>query len=181
MQRWIKSSFGKCLTTINVDWSSKTFKVNNKVVQVTFCDTAGQERYRSLTKQYFRDSSGVVLVYDITDRSSFKHIENWLDEVKSMCDPLPTMLVIGNKSDLSEQRVVSSDEAFNFAKMENLFFIEASALDGSNCTRAMQLLLQYIHSTNLKLNDPQNGPSPSTFKLGSDDNTFEQLTNDCSC
>eukprot|EP01124_Arcella_intermedia_P009249 TRINITY_DN16024_c0_g1_i1.p1 TRINITY_DN16024_c0_g1~~TRINITY_DN16024_c0_g1_i1.p1 ORF type:complete len:995 (-),score=215.70 TRINITY_DN16024_c0_g1_i1:99-3083(-) len=181
LQRWIKSSFGKCLTTINVDWSSKTFKVNNKVVQVTFCDTAGQERYRSLTKQYFRDSSGVVLVYDITDRSSFKHIENWLDEVKSMCDPLPTMLVIGNKSDLSEQRVVSSDEAFNFAKMENLFFIEASALDGSNCTRAMQLLLQYIHSTNLKLNDPQNGPSPSTFKLGSDDNTFEQLTNDCSC
>jgi len=149
LQRWIKNSFTVAsIATINVDWSTKYFKVNDKIVQVTFCDTAGQERFKSLTRQYYRNAHGVVLVYDITERNSYRHIDLWLEEVKnSNSDFRPIILLIGNKNDLIEERIVTAEEALKKAKNEEIFFLETSALDGSNCAIAMQLILQYIHIT----------------------------------
>jgi len=147
--RWVHNEFSySTVATINVDWTSKVFRVKGKLAQVTFCDTAGQERYKSLTRQYCRGAHGVVLVYDITDRISFNHVENWLEEVKDAnADRLPVLLMIGNKNDLGDKRDVSTEEALVCAKKEGMYFLETSALDGSNCTKAMQLLLQcmYIH------------------------------------
>jgi len=163
--RWVRNEFSaSSVATINVDWSSKTFRVKGKSVQVTFCDTAGQERYKSLTRQYFRGAQGVVLMYDITERTSFNHVENWLDEVKDAnTDKLPILLLVGNKNDL-ENRDVSTEEAMSCAKRESMYFMETSALDGNNCTKAMQLLLQYIHSSYTELNTT-NTEKPS-FSLG---------------
>jgi len=165
--RWVHNEFSySTVATINVDWTSKVFRVKGKLAQVTFCDTAGQERYKSLTRQYFRGAHGVVLVYDITDRISFSHVENWLEEVKDAnADRLPVLLMIGNKNDLGDKRDVSTEEGLVFAKKESMYFLETSALDGSNCTKAMQLLLQYIHSSYLELNVTPNTEKPA-FSLG---------------
>lgn len=145
--RWIKNEFAfTSVATINVDWSSKCFRVKDKLIQITFCDTAGQERYRSLTRQYFRNAHGVVLVYDITDRSTFRHIDIWIDEVRSAASEFdPVLLMIGNKSDLVDKRSVSLEEAQRRAEQENMFFLETSARQGYNCAKSMQLLLQHIH------------------------------------
>jgi len=148
LERWLRNQYIKAsTTTISVDWSNKYFKVKDRVVQVTFCDTAGQERYKSLTRQYFRNAHGVVIVYDITERNTYRHINVWLDDVKNAnSDFNPVILLVGNKNDLIEERAVTIEEALEKAKQEDLFFLETSALDGSNCNVAMQLILQYIHN-----------------------------------
>ncbi|EFC48783.1 rab family small GTPase, partial [Naegleria gruberi] len=137
--------------TIGVDFKVKFMNVNRKKVKLTIFDTAGQERFRTLTSSYYRNAHGIILVYDVTREETFNNIKNWLKE----CDLYSTFeecvkLLIGNKIDLKEERKVSLQDAQNFAKSNNMVYIETSAKTKENVDKAFEeVVYQILNTTNL--------------------------------
>ena len=95
------------VSTIGIDFKIKTIQANGKTVKLQVWDTAGQERYESLTQNYYYAAKGVMLVYDVTNAKSFDHIEKWLSKLKVHGNADAEKLIIGNKCDLEEKRLVS--------------------------------------------------------------------------
>jgi len=113
--------------TIGVDFKTKLITLDGKRVNLTIWDTAGQEKFRSLTSSYYRGTHGIILVYDVTKRVSFLSLEQWLNEVEMYSTNQDVItLLVGNKVDKSE-REVSREEAAKFAKAKSMLFIECSA------------------------------------------------------
>ncbi len=97
-------------STIGVEFSTKvTALADGKIAKAQIWDTAGQERYRSITSAYYRGALGALLVYDMTSRSSFENVEIWLSELKTHADTGTKIILVGNKSDLQEQRAVTRE------------------------------------------------------------------------
>merc|ERR1711874_641300 len=94
------------ITTIGVDFRFKTIPVDNKSVKLQIWDTAGQERFRTITSAYYRGADGIVLVFDVTDRESFDHVDDWLTEVNRYVNDSTMMLLLGNKCDNETDRQV---------------------------------------------------------------------------
>ena len=89
---------------------------DGSLVNVQIMDTAGQERYKSINTSYYRKADCCLLVYDITNRHSFEEIENYFNEkIKEKCKENIQVILLGNKTDLEEERVVSSEEGANFS------------------------------------------------------------------
>ncbi|KAL0966853.1 hypothetical protein UPYG_G00300970 [Umbra pygmaea] len=134
--------------TIGVDFKVKTIAVDGNRAKLAIWDTAGQERFRTLTPSYYRGAQGVILVYDVTKRDTFTRLENWLNELETYCtrNDLVKMLV-GNKIDREENRVVDRNEGLKFARKHSMLFIEASAKtrDGVQC--AFEELVEKILQT----------------------------------
>merc|ERR1712194_798946 len=104
-------------STIGVEFASKAVQLcDGKSAKAQIWDTAGQERYRAITSAYYRGALGALIVYDITKRSSFESVERWLYELREHADSTIQALLVGNKSDLEHQRVVSNEEAAAFAE-----------------------------------------------------------------
>jgi Ras-related protein Rab-11A len=122
-------------------------------------------RYRAVTSAYYRGALGALLVYDITKRQSFDHIPRWLDELRGHAYKNIVIMLVGNKSDLEEERAVSTEDAKEFADKENLFFLETSARQVTNVENAFQTVLTEIFKIHIKKNmaaDPKaNGAAPS--------------------
>ncbi len=102
-------------------------QIDGKKIKLQLWDTAGQESFRSITRSYYRGAQGALLVFDITKRSSFAHLQSWLEEVRRQGTDNMTVLVVGNKSDLASDREVTREEAETFARANNLRYIETSA------------------------------------------------------
>ncbi|KAL1257033.1 hypothetical protein QQF64_012578 [Cirrhinus molitorella] len=127
---------GTC-ATVGIDYSVKTLTVDNSQVALQMWDTAGQERYRSITKQFFRKADGVVVVYDITNEQTFTAVRQWLASVQEGAgEDIPIML-LGNKTDLDNQREIPVGMAENLAKDFQLIFYECSAFSSHNVTESM--------------------------------------------
>lgn len=118
--------------TIGIDFLSKTMYLEDRTVRLQLWDTAGQERFRSLIPSYIRDSSVAVVVYDITNRTSFQQTSKWIDDVRTERGSDVIIMLVGNKTDLADKRQVSIDEGENKAKELNVMFIETSAKAGYN-------------------------------------------------
>ena len=115
--------------TIGVEFGAKTIPVKEKNIKLQIWDTAGQENFRSITRSYYRSAIGALLVYDITRKDTFLHVKNWLEEVKANGNPHMEILLVGNKNDLEEERVVSYEEGEKMAKNHGLNFIEINSKD----------------------------------------------------
>ncbi|KAG8091384.1 hypothetical protein GUJ93_ZPchr0012g20907 [Zizania palustris] len=150
--------------TIGVEFQTRTLVIDHKSVKAQIWDTAGQERYRAVTSAYYRGALGALLVYDITKRQSFDHIPRWLEELRGHADKNIVIMLVGNKSDLEDERAVSTEDAKEFAEKENLFFLETSALQATNVENAFQTVLTEIFKIHSKKNmaaDPKsNGAAP---------------------
>jgi len=133
------------LPTIGVDFKIKNITVNNQKIKLNIWDTAGQERFKTITSTYYKGSHGIILVYDITDRESFDNINNWVSEVKKNAGSNVVMLLVGNKSDLEVDRVVSTKEGQDFANMLGVSFLETSAKSDSNIKETFNILAKHIH------------------------------------
>ena len=120
------------ISTIGVDFKIKTITVDGKTVKMQVWDTAGQERFRTITASYYRGSNGIILVYDVTNRDSFEHISYWMQEVDRLASADVCRLIVGNKSDLSGKRVVSTEDGKALAQQYGVNFLETSAKDNSN-------------------------------------------------
>lgn len=132
------------LPTIGVDFKIKTFEIQGKTVKLQIWDTAGQERFKTITSSYYKGSNGIILTYDITDKQSFKDIENWLAEVEKYAKPDIVKLLVGNKCDLESQRQVTKEEGQELADSLNVKFIETSAKNSVNIDGAFMTLSQEI-------------------------------------
>ena len=115
--------------TIGVEFAVKTIHINNYNVKLQIWDTGGQERFRYVRPLYYKGSMGCIILFDLTNRESFDHVPKWLEEVKKESGNIPILLV-GNKSDLINERAVSLDEAKQLSKDLNMFYIESSAKNG---------------------------------------------------
>eukprot|EP00948_MAST-09A_sp_MAST-9A-sp1_P002847 g2847.t1 len=128
--------------TIGVEFGSRVVTVGDKKIKLQIWDTAGQERFRSVTRSYYRGAVGAIIFYDITNRETFKSLESWIEDAKALTKKHVSMVVVGNKTDLRDQRAVSFLEGSAFAQENEAMFIETSALVGTNieevflnCTR----------------------------------------------
>jgi Ras-related protein Rab-2A len=122
--------------TIGVEFGARLITIDNHQIKLQIWDTAGQESFRSITRSYYRDAAGALLVYDITRRESFNHLSRWLEEARQNGNPNMTIMLIGNKSDLEHRRAVSTKEGEIFAQENGLVFLETSAKSSANVETA---------------------------------------------
>ncbi|KAI8981612.1 small GTPase superfamily [Mycotypha africana] len=130
--------------TIGIDFLSKTMYLEDKTVRLQLWDTAGQERFRSLIPSYIRDSSVAVIVYDISNRQSFMNTSKWIDDVRAERGDDVIIVLVGNKSDLSEKREVTVEDAEKRSKELNVMFIETSAKAGHNVKTLFRKIAQSL-------------------------------------
>ena len=134
--------------TIGVDFKVKTLEIDNKQIKMQIWDTAGQERFRNVISSYFRGSHGILLIYDITNRDSFKNLENWLIEIEKNASQNVLKILIGNKNDLVNDREIQSEEGQAFANRNGMEFIETSAKMNTNVTEAFEALAKLMMKFN---------------------------------
>ena len=122
--------------TIGVEFGARLVNVDGKQIKLQIWDTAGQESFRSITRSYYRGAAGALLCYDITRRETFDHLASWLEDARQHANPNMTIMLVGNKSDLSHRRVVSFEEGQEFANANGLLFLETSAKSSVNVDAA---------------------------------------------
>jgi len=122
------------IATIGIDFKIKIIRKGNEKIKVSIYDTAGQERFQNIVKHYYKGANGVLLIYDITKRDTFKKLDFWIEDLKENADNIDNLFIylIGNKNDMEEKREVSFQEATDFAKDKKLPYIEVSAKTGNN-------------------------------------------------
>lgn len=117
-----------CTPTVGVDFYPKIVNVDGNAIKLQLWDTAGQERFRAITRSYYRSAVGGLLVFDITDRDSFDHLSQWIDEARQCSKPrVPVFVLVGHKSDMSQSRAVSADQAWSYARKYDMDYVETSA------------------------------------------------------
>ena len=134
INRYIDDKFNENIRpTLAIDYKTKMIQKGENLIKISIYDTAGEEKYRHLIKNYYNGSNGILLVFDITDKNSFDNLNFWLDELEKNCN-LNNLYIflVGNKTDLKKERKVSYDEAKNFADMKKIPYIEISAKTGDN-------------------------------------------------
>ena len=143
--RYTKDEFKFDLrSTVGVEFSVKLINIDNINIKAQIWDTAGMERYRSITSAYYRGAMGVLIVYDISNRSSFMNVDRWINDFNAKGENETVLLLIGNKSDLKEKRQVSTEEGQQKANKYNMAFMETSAKENDNVSKAFELLFTEI-------------------------------------
>ena len=144
------------LSTIGLDYRLKTMTLkNNKTIKLQIWDTAGQDRFRAITKNYYKGANGIILIYDVTNTQTFENVKNWISQIKEEANPNVIIYLVGNKIDVpEEQRLVKPEDGQKMADEFDLPFLEASAKDGTNINEVFQELLEKIDETYSKLEVP---------------------------
>ena len=137
---------------IGVDFKVKSLEVDKKLVKMQIWDTAGQERFRNVISSYFKGAHGILLIYDITAKDSFKELENWLGEVERNANSQVLKILIGNKCDLEDRREISKDEGEAFAMRNGMQFMETSAKLNTNVNEAFEALAKIMVESSNKRN-----------------------------
>ena len=132
------------MPTIGVDFKLKTLEVDNKVCKLQIWDTAGQDRFKTITQSYYKGSHGVIITYDITDRDSFAKVSEWMSQVDQHASENISRVLVGNKKDLEDKREVPFHEGKELADNFNVIFLETSAKDCSNVGEAFENLTREI-------------------------------------
>ena len=133
-------------STIGMDFKAKTISVDGKAIKLAIWDTAGQERFRTLTPSFYRGAQGVILVYDVTSRDTFAHLDLWLNEADIYASPNIVKMVVANKIDKAN-RAVTKEEGLRFARKHSMLFIEASAKSKEGVQIAFEELVEKILQT----------------------------------
>ncbi len=144
IRRYAEKKFSETyMPTIGVDITTKIITVNDIEVKLILHDTAGQEVFGRLRRRYYEGSVGCLIVYDITRRDSFDSLDHWVTDYRSVQGEDKSIVIIGNKIDLEESRVVTTEEGEAFAKSLGLPFYECSAkIGGENIPQIYQNLVQ---------------------------------------
>ncbi len=132
--------------TIGIDFLSKTMYLDDRTVRLQIWDSAGQERFRSLIPSYIRDSSVAIVVYDVTSRGSFTNVSRWIEDVRVERGSDVVIMLVGNKTDLSEKRLVSTDDGERKAREDGVLFMETSAKGGYNIKQVRARLHRRVGS-----------------------------------
>lgn len=137
------------ITTVGLDYKLKYITLSNgKIIKLQIWDTAGQDKFRAITQNYYKGAQGIILMYDITSAHSFKSIKGWLNSIKNNSDENIKILLIGNKFDCVNHRTVSSEEGQALAKDDKLGFFETSAKEKINLDESIQFICNEIYKSN---------------------------------
>ena len=129
VQKFIDNTFSKTtLSTIGVDLQSKIIDINGKKVKYLIWDTAGEDRMKTMTYSYYRGCHVILIVYDVTDQKSFQNVTTWVECVDKFAKSNVLRILVGNKTDLEDKRVISTEEGKKLAESNGLKFYEISAL-----------------------------------------------------
>ncbi|KAF4512816.1 hypothetical protein G6O67_000154 [Ophiocordyceps sinensis] len=135
-------------------------------MKLSLWDTAGQETYKSVTRSYFRGASGALLVFDLSRKQTFRHVTDWLNDLRAIAEPDIVVILVGNKADLAHQeenkREVTRDEAESWARRNGVMeYVETSAKSGENVEKAFmrvaERIYQNIQAGKYDLNDRRSG------------------------
>ena len=145
LKRYCKNQFSESyISSVGIDFETKYIKVDEKTINLQIWDTAGQERYKVISKNYYNKSDGFIIVYDITNKSSFDSIVNWVEDIKELASNDNKNIILGNKCDLESERKINKEEGDNLAKKYNSQFFEVSAQNGKNIDKSFLCLVQSI-------------------------------------
>ncbi|OHT17392.1 Ras family protein [Tritrichomonas foetus] len=146
VQRLVEDVFSNDkASTIGVEFTCYSTKIGDETVKLNIWDTAGQEKFRSVSRAYFRNAVGALLVFSYTDQTSFEELDSWLNDLQVLSIPNAVILLVGNKTDLTDSRTVSAGDAEAYAERNGIDFIETSALAATNVTEAFIRLAAKVH------------------------------------
>ena len=156
--------------TIGADFFSYNLEFDDKIFKLVIMDTAGSERFRSVTRGYYKNCSFALIVYDITDKKSFNSIKQWIEECHNYANKNIHMVLVGNKIDLNEERKISKEEGKELADEFKMDFFETSAKTGENIEDIFLLICEFLSSNidegKYDLNDPSSGVSIEELEEG---------------
>ncbi|KAF6017176.1 hypothetical protein EB796_024506 [Bugula neritina] len=164
------------VTTIGIDMKIRTIELHGKTIKLNIWDTSGEEKFRSITRNYYRGAHGIIVVYDVTDETTFRSVPQWLQDVDKFANSNVDKLIIGNKADMTNEQVVDTRMAQDYAEQLNIPFLETSAKQSTNVDQAFFTLADNV----LSKRDPlfhDNTPPP--FSL-SESSPIEQQSYCCS-
>jgi len=160
------------VSSIGVDLKTKDIIINNKKVKLQIWDTAGHERFRTITTSYYRGAHGIVTVFDLTDKNSFEHIEKWMEEINKYAKENVMKFLIGNKSDLVDKREVLFEEASALANKLNIYYVETSAKNNINISDFFQFAVNdYLNKYDFKKEQELGGVVLDSKKMNDKKNT----------
>ena len=158
------------LTTIGVEFKTKIIKTNFGEIKLQLWDTTGQERFRAITKQYYKGAHCIVLGYDITDRYSFESIKNWYQVViKNIVRDYPIIYLVGNKIDCIDRRIISEEEGISLANDLNIKYFGVSAKTGEG----VDILLNDIVNSLIQKFLPNKIDKIKSFKIKLNENEID--------
>ena len=155
-----------------IELISTSIKLEGKSFKIQLWDTAGQEKYRAMTKNLFLKAQGIVVLFDISNETSFINLKSWMNDIKEECSADIPMILVGNKLDLEDKRVIDKERAMEFAKNEKLEYIETSSKTGENINKALSLIIEKIY---------QRADSNSNFSFTLDDGTVKKKSKKMCC
>jgi len=132
------------ISTIGIDFKIRDVEIGGKMCTLQVWDTAGQERFRTITSAYYRGAHGIALVYDVTSRESFDNMTYWLKHMQKYANADVCKILVGNKTDLLDKRVVPTSEGQQLASRSNCEFYETSAKTGEGVEHAFMELSKEI-------------------------------------
>nr|CAI5816949.1 unnamed protein product [Callosobruchus analis] len=135
---------GNFISTVGVDFRTKVVSIEETKVKLQIWDTAGQERFRSVTHAYYRDAHALLLLYDVTNKTSFDNIRAWLGEIKEYAQDDVVIMLLGNKADCGSDRAVRREEGERLAREYNVAFMETSAKSGQNVELAFMAVAREL-------------------------------------
>ncbi|KAF3790942.1 Ras-related protein [Nymphaea thermarum] len=157
------------ITTIGIDFKIRTVELDGKRIKLQIWDTAGQERFRTITTAYYRGAMGILLVYDVTDESSFNNIRNWIRNIEQHASDNVNKILVGNKADMDEsRRAVPTSRGQALADEYGIKFFETSAKTNLNVENVFFTIARDIKQ---RLADTDNKAEPQAIKLNKADPT----------
>ena len=132
------------LTTVGMDYKLKTLKFDDKKIKLQIWNTVGQERFRSIQKNYYKGTHGFILIYDITSKKSLDDIRKFIDMINKEASDKAQKILVGNKVDKEESREVTKEEGEKLAKEFNLPFFECSSKENININEVFDVLVKKI-------------------------------------
>ena len=181
LSMYVKGVCEQTIPTIAVEFCTKEIELyDGTKIKVQLWDTAGQERFKSLAMTYYRKAFGILLLFDVTKKSSFNACKNYLEEVRNNSDKKCVIYLVGNKIDLENERQISKEEAENFAKNENIKYIETSAVKNMKVTEVFTSLLNNIYQ--VKTEDDKSKlflKNTNPIELQKNHNLYKNPENSC--
>ena len=151
-----------------MDFETKYIKIDGKIVNLQIWDTAGQERYKVLAKNYYKNSDGFLIVYDITNKKTFNDVANWIVQIRDAAPTNIKSVLLGNKSDLTNQRQIDKIEGEELAKENNVKFYETSAQNGDNIDKAFEDLVKDFLKDDNYLNGIRRASTTTSTEISGD-------------
>lgn len=159
------------LTTLGLDFKQKMVKLpSGKEIRLKIFDTAGQERFRSITINYIKKADGIILIYDISNLDSFYSVERWMENIKSALGDKVPLILVGNKCDLENKRKVEKEMGIEKSNKYNIKFYETSCKDGINVNEVFFDLSEQIISNDNQKNKEESDETlekADTFSINS--------------